>query len=86
MQRFHMLCIFRYRIILSVSQGDVNDLLDDLLASPELQRQWELNPTEVAALYTLSEQELQALLDGNIDALVSGGLAERHVQQMRVSW
>jgi hypothetical protein len=66
--------------------GDINDLLDDLLGDPELQREWELNPSEVATRYTLTESELHALMDGDIDALVAGGLAERHVQQMRVSW
>jgi hypothetical protein len=69
-----------------VSRPDVNDLLDDLLGNPELQREWELNPEVVARRYSLTEQQLQSLRAGDVDALVSDGLAERHVQQMRVSW
>lgn len=69
-----------------MSERDVNALLDDLTTDPELQRQWELNPDEVASRYTLTETQLAALVDGDVDALISEGLAERHVQQMRVSW
>lgn len=65
---------------------DINDLLDRLFRDPEFQQQWELNPHEVAKGYDLSDGQLKALLDGDVDALVGGGLAERHVQQMRVSW
>jgi hypothetical protein len=65
---------------------DIDDLLDRLFRDPEFQRQWELNPHEVAKGFALSESQLTALLDGDVEALVSDGLAERHVQQMRVSW
>ncbi len=65
---------------------DVNDLLDDLLENPDLQREWELNPDEVASRYSLTDAQRKALFAGDVDALIEGGLAERHVQQMRVSW
>lgn len=65
---------------------DVNDLLDDLLNNPEVQREWELNPEMVASQYALTASQTRALVDGDVDALISEGLAERHVQQMRVSW
>jgi hypothetical protein len=65
---------------------DVNDLLDDLLTDPELQRDWELNPETVASRYSLTSSQARALIDGDVDALIHEGLAERHVQQMRVSW
>ncbi len=65
---------------------DVNVLLDQLASDAELQRQWELNPTEVLENYSLSPSQRAALLDGDVDALMNEGLAERHVQQMRVSW
>lgn len=65
---------------------DINDLLDRLFRDPEFQRQWELNPREVAKDFALSESQLTALLDGDVDALISDGLDARHVQQMRVSW
>lgn len=65
---------------------DVNDLLDDLLNDPEVQRKWELNPEMVASQYSLTASQTRALVDGDVDALISEGLAERHVQQMRVSW
>jgi hypothetical protein len=65
---------------------DINDLLDQLFRDPEFQREWELNPREVAKGFDLSESQLTALLDGDVDALISDGLAARHVQQMRVSW
>ena len=65
---------------------DVNTLLDQLTADPELQRQWELNPEDVLTKYTLSSSQREALLGGDVDALMREGLAERHVQQMRVSW
>ncbi|WP_436765483.1 hypothetical protein [Streptomyces sp. URMC 123] len=65
---------------------DVNALLDDLAGDAEIQREWELNPTEVARRYALTDTQRQALLDGDVEALIGEGLAERHVQQMRVSW
>jgi hypothetical protein len=65
---------------------DINDLLDQLFRDTEFQQQWELNPHEMAKGFTLSESQLTALLDGDVDTLISNGLAERHVQQMRVSW
>jgi hypothetical protein len=65
---------------------DINTLLDDLYDDTQLQREWELNPGEVAARYALTDKQLALLLDGDIDSLIREGLAERHVQQMRVSW
>ncbi|HEU5160826.1 MAG TPA: hypothetical protein VFU43_27765 [Streptosporangiaceae bacterium] len=65
---------------------DVNTLLDQLISDPDLQRQWELNPADVAKDYDLTKTQLKALLEGDIDALMQEGLAERHVQQMRVGW
>ena len=65
---------------------DVNSLLDDLAADPGIQREWELDPEAVAARYSLSDEQKDALLDGDVDALIGLGLAERHTQQMRVSW
>ncbi len=65
---------------------DVNDLLDALLNDPAVQREWELNPEIVAGRYSLTAAQTRALIDGDVDALISEGLAERHVQQMRVSW
>lgn len=65
---------------------DVNDLLDALLNDPAVQREWELNPDIVAGRYALTAAQTRALIDGDVDALISEGLAERHVQQMRVSW
>lgn len=70
----------------SVSKPDVNVLLDRLMRDADLQRRWELEPAEVAAEYELTETQLRSLVDGDVDALVAEGLAERHVQQMRVSW
>ncbi len=64
----------------------VNDLLDDLINDPDMQRDWELNPTEVLKNYALGEAERQALLDGDVDKLIELGLAERHTKQMRVYW
>ena len=65
---------------------DVNDLLDDLLNNPKVQREWELNPEVVASRYSLTSSQARALVDGDVDALICEGLAQRHVQQMRVSW
>ena len=56
------------------------------MSNPELQRQWELNPADVAKDYQLTESQLAALLSGDVDSLISEGLADRHVQQIRVSW
>jgi hypothetical protein len=69
-----------------MSKPDVNALLDALMSDQELQKRWELNPRQVAGDYDLTPRQLDALLDGDVDALISEGLAERHVQQMRVSW
>lgn len=69
-----------------MSSHDINDLLDELYRDPQLQRDWELNPTEVARRYALTDLQLSLLLDGDVDSLIREGLAERHVQQMRVSW
>ncbi len=69
-----------------MSTGDINNLLDDLLGNPELQREFELNPRAVAARYDLTESQVTSLVEGDVDALIREGLAERHVQEMRVSW
>lgn len=69
-----------------MSDGDVNVLLDSLSNDSALQREWELNPARVADRYSLTDTQRQALLGGDVDALMAEGLAERHVQQMRVSW
>jgi hypothetical protein len=69
-----------------MSLRDINTLLDDLYEDAQLQREWELNPAEVATRYALTEKQFALLLDGDIDSLIREGLAERHVQQMRVSW
>ncbi|MFC4856086.1 hypothetical protein [Actinophytocola glycyrrhizae] len=69
-----------------MSHGDVNVLLDNLSTDAALQREWELNPAAVLSRYSLTDTQRQALLDGDVDALFAEGLAERHVQQMRVSW
>jgi Aromatic-ring-opening dioxygenase LigAB, LigA subunit len=69
-----------------MSSPDINDLLDALMGDVELQKRWELDPEQVAGDYALTPRQLAALLDGDIDALIGEGLAERHVQQMRVSW
>jgi hypothetical protein len=69
-----------------VSAPDINILLDRLYADPELQREWELDPASVASRYSLTPTQMASLIDGDVDALVAEGLAERHVQQMRVSW
>ncbi|WP_236792402.1 hypothetical protein [Amycolatopsis sp. GM8] len=65
---------------------DINALLDDLGADPGLRREWELNPDEVGARYHLTDRQRELLSQGDVDGLVAEGLAERHVQQMRVSW
>ncbi|MDC9597416.1 hypothetical protein [Xenorhabdus anantnagensis] len=65
---------------------DVNDLLDDLISKPEVQVRWENEPEQVMQEYQLTQAQYRALSEGNIDALINEGLADRHVQQMRVSW
>jgi hypothetical protein len=69
-----------------MSLRDINALLDDLYEDTQLQREWELNPAEVATRYALTDKQLALLLDGDVDSLIREGLAERHVQQIRVSW
>ena len=69
-----------------MSLPDVNSLLDDLYSNVELQRDWELNPAAVAKRYDLTETQLKMLLDGDVEGLIKNGIAERHIQQMRVSW
>ncbi|MBD2779649.1 hypothetical protein [Xenorhabdus szentirmaii] len=65
---------------------DVNDLLDDLISKPEVQLCWENEPEKVMQEYQLTPSQYRALSEGNIDALINEGLADRHIQQMRVSW
>lgn len=69
-----------------MSKPDVNVLLDRLMRDAELRRRWELDPAGVAVEYDLTESQLRSLIDGDVEALMAEGLAERHVQQMRVSW
>jgi hypothetical protein len=65
---------------------DVNALLDRLASDPELQARWEVDPDSVVKEFDLTDAQRDALLSGDVDSLVEQGLAERHVQQMRVSW
>ncbi|CAM4060900.1 hypothetical protein [Xenorhabdus thuongxuanensis] len=65
---------------------DVNELLDDLISKPEVQARWENEPEKVMQEYQLTPEQYHALSEGNIDALINEGLADRHIQQMRVSW
>jgi hypothetical protein len=69
-----------------MSSPDINVLLDQLQHDTELQRKWELDPESVSRNYVLTETQRTALINGDVDALIAEGLAERHVQQMRVSW
>lgn len=65
---------------------DVNALLDRLGSDPELQARWEVDPQSVLEQFDVTDAERQALLAGDVDSLIEAGLAERHVQQLRVSW
>jgi hypothetical protein len=65
---------------------DVNVLLDQLATDPEFQARWEVDPDSVLQEFDLTESQRAALASGDVDALIDEGLAERHVQQMRVSW
>jgi hypothetical protein len=65
---------------------DVNALLDRLASDPDFQARWEVDPDAVAKEFDLTDAQREALLSGDVDSLVEQGLAERHVQQMRVSW
>jgi hypothetical protein len=67
-------------------ERDVNDLLDDLTSDPEMRKRWALEPEAVARDYNLTATQASALLVGDVDGLVAEGLADRHVQEMRVSW
>jgi hypothetical protein len=67
-------------------ERDVNDLLDDLTSDPEMRKRWALEPEAVARDYYLTAAQTDALLTGDVDRLVVEGLADRHVQEMRVSW
>lgn len=67
-------------------ERDVNDLLDDLTSDPEMRKHWALDPAAVARDYNLTATQTDALLTGDVDRLVVEGLADRHVQEMRVSW
>lgn len=67
-------------------RGDVNDLLDDLASDIEVQRRWALEPETVAQEYRLTPNQAEALMTGDVDRLIGEGLADRHVQEMRVSW
>ena len=69
-----------------MKNNDINALLDALINDPEVQKEWELNPALIAQKYDLTDSQRQCLLEGDVDALIEEGLAERHVQQMRVSW
>jgi hypothetical protein len=64
----------------------VDRLLDDLLSSTDVQKRWALNPELVAKEYQLTETQTAAMISGDVERLIAEGLAERHVQEMRVSW
>jgi len=68
------------------SKNGVDQLLDDLISDNEVQKRWALNPEEIAKEYSLTEEQKAAMIEGDVDALIAGGLAERHVQEMRVYW
>lgn len=68
------------------SENGIDLLLDALMSDPDVQKQWALNPGNVAAIYGLSESQVAALLAGDVESLIAEGLAERHVQEMRVGW
>ncbi len=65
---------------------DVNALLDRLVSDPEFQSQWEVDPESVLGQFDVTDVQREALMTGDVDSLIEAGLAERHVQQMRVSW
>ncbi len=65
---------------------DVNYLLDDLFADTALQKRFSLDPAVVMQNYSLSDDQRDALVSGDSDALISLGLDERHMRQMRLSW
>jgi hypothetical protein len=65
---------------------DVNSLLDLLASDPELQSRWEVDPEAVLQQFDVTDSQREALMAGDVDSLIEAGLAERHVQQMRVSW
>lgn len=69
-----------------INENGVDRLLDDLMEKSEMQKRWALNPEEVAEEYRLTATQKTAMIDGDVDALIAEGLAERHVQEMRVSW
>ena len=56
------------------------------MANTEVQKQWALNPKSVALEYGLTETQANAMIAGDIESLITEGLAERHIQEMRVSW
>jgi hypothetical protein len=61
-------------------------LLDRLVSDSELQARWEIDPESVLDEFDLTDEQRKALVTGDVDYLIGSGLAERHVQQMRVSW
>lgn len=65
---------------------DVNALLDRLGSDPELQARWEVDPQSVLEQFDVTDTQREALLAGDVESLIEAGLAERHVQQIRVSW
>jgi hypothetical protein len=65
---------------------DVNTLLDQLATDPGFQARWEVDPDSVLQEFDVTDSQRAALLSGDVDSLIDEGLAERHVQQMRVSW
>ncbi|MBD1583317.1 hypothetical protein [Pseudoalteromonas sp. S16_S37] len=69
-----------------MKNNDINALLDALLNDPDVQKEWELNPELITQKYDLTDEQRRCLLDGDVDTLIEQGLAQRHVQQMRVSW
>jgi hypothetical protein len=66
--------------------SDVNVLFDRLVSDPELQARWEVDPETVLDEFDVTAAQRAALIAGDVDSLIEEGLAERHVQQMRVGW
>jgi hypothetical protein len=68
------------------NERGIDRLLDDLMVDLEVQKRWAMNPENVAEEYGLTEGQKHAMVVGDVEALLAEGLAERHVQEMRVSW
>ncbi len=71
---------------MNTTTRDINDLLDDLFKDTELQVRFGQDPAAVMQGYDLSDDQRNALLAGDSDALLALGLDQRHVRQMRIAW